>query len=190
MRKTSSPISAIFVVLLISLAFSATGCAQDFPAFRADFGASQGASSLILDRRALPIPSAWGAEPSRRTPLAASGWPSSAADEGTLVGFAAGRRQPPRDEAVSSVQPLRLAIPAAGDAIALSPAQSYPARRNWIQRHPVFVGSAIGFTGGFLIGFLPGDDAVFDDFTAGFNGAVIGGIGAGIGGLVGWLASR
>ena len=39
--------------------------------------------------------------------------------------------------------------------------------------------------GGFLIGFLPGDDAVFDDFDASFNGLVIGGVGALTGAVVG-----
>jgi hypothetical protein len=33
--------------------------------------------------------------------------------------------------------------------------------------------------------YLPGDDAVFDDFTAGFNGMVMGVIGAGTGATVG-----
>ena len=50
-----------------------------------------------------------------------------------------------------------------------------------IGRHPVLFGTLIGFGGGFLIGYVPGDDGVFDDFTAGFNGLVLGGIGAGIG---------
>jgi hypothetical protein len=52
-------------------------------------------------------------------------------------------------------------------------------RRTWVQRHPVCTAAIIGFGVGYLIGYLPGDDAVFDDFTAGFNGAVVGGIGAG-----------
>jgi hypothetical protein len=43
----------------------------------------------------------------------------------------------------------------------------------------------IGFGGGFLVGYLQGDDGVFDDFTAGFNGFVLGGIGAGAGAAVG-----
>ena len=63
-------------------------------------------------------------------------------------------------------------------------------RKNWIQRHPSCFGAAVGFVGGFLIGFLPGDDAVFDDFTAAFNGAVLGGIGAGTGAILGWLGNR
>lgn len=59
--------------------------------------------------------------------------------------------------------------------------QQSPGRRNWVQRHPVWTGAIVGFGAGFLIGYLPGDDAVFDDFTAGFNGHVVGGIGAGAG---------
>ncbi len=62
------------------------------------------------------------------------------------------------------------------------------AKRNWIQRHPALFGALVGFGGGFLIGYLPGDDAVFDDFTAEFNGAVIGGIGALAGAIVGEVA--
>jgi hypothetical protein len=61
---------------------------------------------------------------------------------------------------------------------------------NWIQRHPVLFGTAAGFGAGFLIGYLPGDDAVFEDFTASSNGVVIGGIGAGAGALVGATISR
>jgi hypothetical protein len=59
--------------------------------------------------------------------------------------------------------------------------QPSPGRRNWVQRHPVLTGAMVGFGSGFLIGYLPGDDAVFDDFVAGFNGTVVGGIGAGAG---------
>ena len=64
------------------------------------------------------------------------------------------------------------------------------ARRNWIQRHPSCFGAAVGFVGGFLVGFLPGDDAVFEDYEAAFNGAVLGGIGAGAGAILGWIAGR
>jgi hypothetical protein len=60
-----------------------------------------------------------------------------------------------------------------------------PPSRSWIGRHPVIFGALVGFAGGYLIGYLPGDDAVFDDFTAGFNGYVMGGAGAGIGAITG-----
>jgi hypothetical protein len=64
--------------------------------------------------------------------------------------------------------------------------QTPPARqRHWIARHPVFFGTLVGFGSGFLIGYLPGDDGVFDDFTAGFNGWLLGGVGAGAGGALG-----
>lgn len=65
-----------------------------------------------------------------------------------------------------------------------------PKGRNWIQRHPSCFGAMVGFVGGFLIGFLPGDDAIFDDYAAAFNGAVLGGIGAGTGAILGWAGSR
>ena len=63
--------------------------------------------------------------------------------------------------------------------------QPGPQKRSWIERHPVLFGALVGFGGGFLIGYGAGDDGVFDDFTAGFNGAVLGGIGAGTGAAVG-----
>lgn len=65
-----------------------------------------------------------------------------------------------------------------------------PQKRNWIRRHPVLFGAMVGFGGGFLIGYLPGDDAVFDDFTAGFNGMVLGGVGALAGAIVGKVTTR
>ena len=48
---------------------------------------------------------------------------------------------------------------------------------------------AIGFWTAFFIGSLPGDDGVFDDFTATFNGMVVGGIGAGVGAVTGAVVS-
>ena len=56
-----------------------------------------------------------------------------------------------------------------------------PAPRGWVRRHPIATAAIIGGGSGFLIGYLPGDDGVFYDYTAGFNGLVIGGIGAGAG---------
>lgn len=68
--------------------------------------------------------------------------------------------------------------------------QSVPSEpRTWIARHPVLFGTLVGFGTGFLIGYLPGDDGVFDDFVASFNGLVIGGIGAGAGAAVGYAVS-
>jgi hypothetical protein len=52
-------------------------------------------------------------------------------------------------------------------------------RRSWFRRHSVWTAAVVGAASGFLVGYLPGDDALFDDFTAGFNGRVMGGIGAG-----------
>jgi hypothetical protein len=45
-------------------------------------------------------------------------------------------------------------------------------------------GALVGFGSGFLIGYLPGDDGVFDDFDAEFNGLVLGGVGALAGAVV------
>lgn len=77
-------------------------------------------------------------------------------------------------------------------ALALAAFRRQPGekRPNWIKRHPMLTGALIGFTGGFLIGYLPGDDGVFDDFTAEFNGAVLGAIGASAGALVGAFVVR
>ena len=68
--------------------------------------------------------------------------------------------------------------------------QPGPQKRNWIQRHPVLFGTLVGFGGGFLIGFLPGDDAVLDDFDASFNGLVVGGVGALAGAIVGEVVTK
>ena len=65
------------------------------------------------------------------------------------------------------------------------PPQQTKQGRSLIGRHPVLFGTLVGFGAGFLVGYLPGDDGVFDDFTAGFNGWVLGGAGAGIGAGVG-----
>ena len=62
--------------------------------------------------------------------------------------------------------------------------------RNWIQRHPVLFGALVGYMAGFVIGYAPGDDAVFYDFTAEFNGFVLGGVGAAIGAVTGAIVGR
>ncbi len=79
------------------------------------------------------------------------------------------------------VEVARLTTAESGVASSIASLQQSPGRRNWVQRHPVWTAAMVGFGSGFLIGYLPGDDAVFDDFTAGFNGTVVGGIGAGAG---------
>jgi hypothetical protein len=66
-------------------------------------------------------------------------------------------------------------LAAAGSA---TPAPTPPQRRNWVQRHPKLTAALIGGGAGFAIGYLPGDDAVFDDFDATFNGNVLAGVGA------------
>ena len=57
-------------------------------------------------------------------------------------------------------------------------------KHNWIKRHRAAFGALVGFGSGFLIGYLPGDDGVFDDFVADFNGLVLGGVGALAGAMV------
>ena len=69
--------------------------------------------------------------------------------------------------------------------LSTSPQHTGTPKRSWIKRHPVLVGTLVGFGGGFAIGYMAGDDGIFDDFTAGFNGVVLGAIGAGTGAAVG-----
>ena len=84
----------------------------------------------------------------------------------------------------------RLTLPAPSTKVAVLPVQQQgQQKRSWIGRHPVLVGTLVGFGAGFVIGYLPGDDGVLDDFTAGFNGLVLGGVGAGTGALMGAVAS-
>jgi hypothetical protein len=97
-----------------------------------------------------------------------------------LVIATPGYAEPPSIRRVARVEAARLAraeITAARERPAASP----PRQRNWAQRHPVVSGALVGGGTGFLIGYLPGDDGVFYDFTAGFNGTVLAGVGAGAG---------
>jgi hypothetical protein len=101
------------------------------------------------------------------------------------------------DPSVGQPAPIRMAIARDAARLARGAVSSSAAleaqnqrKGNWIQRHPSLFGAMVGFAGGFLIGFLPGDDAVFYDFTATFNGMVLGGIGAGAGAIVGWAVTK
>ena len=76
------------------------------------------------------------------------------------------------------------------DSALLRVQQPEQQQRSWIGRHPLLFGTLVGFGAGFLIGYLPGDDGVFYDFTADFNGLVLGGVGAGVGALVGAVATK
>jgi hypothetical protein len=73
------------------------------------------------------------------------------------------------------------------DSALLQVQQPGQPQRSWIGRHPVLCGTLVGFGGGFLIGYLPGDDGVFDDFVASFNDLVLGRAGAGTGAHVGTI---
>ena len=88
--------------------------------------------------------------------------------------------------AAPGVHRLRLSAASAGSTSLIL--QQPQRKRSWIGRHPVLFGTLVGFGGGFLVGYLPGDDGVFYDFTAEFNGLVLGGVGAGAGALVGAVA--
>jgi len=92
---------------------------------------------------------------------------------------------------------IRPAIGREAIRLAASPAnvatrRSEPGQRSWIARHPMLLGATVGFGAGFLIGYLPGDDGVFEDFSAEFSGLVVGAAGAGAGALAGAItgASR
>jgi len=55
-----------------------------------------------------------------------------------------------------------------------------------LKRHPVLIGSVIGFVGGFSVGLALGDGRIAD-WSSEFAGVVLGGIGAGTGAVVGRL---
>lgn len=105
----------------------------------------------------------------------------------TLIGAGTGWAQAPAGWAERSInrEVSRLTLLPTAASSFLVRQQSQPKKQNWIQRHPALFGALVGFGGGFLIGYLPGDDAVFDDFQASFNGLVIGGVGALAGAIVG-----
>jgi hypothetical protein len=52
------------------------------------------------------------------------------------------------------------------------------------------IGAITGFVAGFVIGYAAGDDGIFYDMTAGFNGIVLGGAGAGAGALAGAIVKK
>ena len=108
----------------------------------------------------------------------AAGTPVLAADG------AAGHQRASPIQASARVEVARLVAAASAAAPVTGLRQAPPRRRHWIQRHPACTAAIVGFVSGFLVGYLPGDDAVFDDFVAEFNGAVVGGIGAGAGAAI------
>lgn len=93
-------------------------------------------------------------------------------------------------QAAVARESARLILTSSTRSPSLGALQQPRRERGWIGRHPVLFGTLIGFGGGFLIGYLPGDDGVFDDFTAEFNGLVLGGVGAGVGAVSGAILAR
>jgi len=89
-----------------------------------------------------------------------------------------------------SGEPRALAFPARSPSLGALQQPRQQQRLGWIGRHPVLFGTLVGFGGGFLIGYSRGDDGVFDDFTAEFNGLVLGGVGAGVGAMSGAILAR
>jgi hypothetical protein len=76
------------------------------------------------------------------------------------------------------------------ESMSMSAQQPAPRRRSWFGRHPILFGTLVGFGVGFFAGYLPGDDGVFYDFTAEFNGLVLGGAGAGAGAFIGYAINE
>lgn len=52
------------------------------------------------------------------------------------------------------------------------------------------IGANLGFGSGLITGLEAGDDGIFDDMTAGFNGMVLGGRGTGAGAIIGYAADK
>ena len=69
-----------------------------------------------------------------------------------------------------------------------------PDTRSWMERHPVWTGTMVGFAAGFVITYAAtGDDGKeFIDFSGmrGQSSLVFGGVSAGIGALMGWGIGR
>src|SRR3989304_1108471 len=134
-----------------------------------------------------------GSVPASRLPSTpVAGWLTRAARRGPPPGAAAPAGRLPSPPVAgwltgaASRELARLNLSAASAEPALLRVQQPGQRkRSWIGRHPGLFGTLVGFGGGFLIGYLPGDDGVFGEFTAGVHGWVLGGVGAGTGALVG-----
>jgi len=52
------------------------------------------------------------------------------------------------------------------------------------------IGAILGFGSGLIAGLAAGDDGIFYDMTAGFNGMVLGGMGAGAGAIIGYAVDK
>ncbi len=114
--------------------------------------------------------------------VAADGRHDSSADRAARLATPGGSTGPLARAAVREVQRLARLQQAPADAPRPTERREH---RNWIARHPVLFGTAVGFGAGCLVGFAAGDDGVLDDFTAGSNAVILGGALAGIGAVVG-----
>ena len=57
--------------------------------------------------------------------------------------------------------------------------------RTGARRHPVLIGTLVGFGAGAGLGVAVGQNGGIADWSAGFSGLVLGGIGAGVGAIIG-----
>ena len=59
--------------------------------------------------------------------------------------------------------------------------------RSWAKRHPVLIGTLVGFGAGYGLGLGLGQGGGIQDWSAGFSGLVFGGVGAATGAVIGRL---
>jgi hypothetical protein len=61
---------------------------------------------------------------------------------------------------------------------------------NWCKRRAVLCGTAIGFGIGYSVGFLSGENPIYEDLVPSADAVVVGGLGAAVGAVVGAFLSR
>ena len=75
-------------------------------------------------------------------------------------------------------------IPRPGSDVLLMLQQARQSRTG-ARRHPVLIGTLVGFGAGAGLGVAVGQNGGIADWSAGFSGLVLGGIGAGVGAIIG-----